>query len=98
MRTIYKSTCERMDAEVRAAIHHACELVEGKDGFRTCTGETWRNCHLEIQHGHNIYTTNIYLKPDEKAVQRRPDAFNTYAFYANGAFWACISLNKVDLI
>lgn len=98
MKTIFLSSGEKMDSEARAAVRHAQELVEGKDGFRTLTGETWRGCTLVINPGHNINMTNIYLKSKDKAVLRRPDAFNTYAFYSNGVFWACVSCNQIELI
>ena len=77
MKTIFLSSLEKMDSEARAAVRHAQELVEGKTGFRTITGETWRDCTLVINPGHNTYTTNIRIEPKAKEVQRRPKACNT---------------------
>lgn len=102
MKVIYKAgsrqSLAEMDWEARDAVRSALALVEDKTGFRTYTGEIWRDCTLVITMGHNIYTTSIEICPNEQDVRRRPNAFNTSALYANGAFWASISRNMVELI
>jgi hypothetical protein len=102
MRVLYKAGSRQsfaeMDWEAQDAVRRALALVENKTGFRTLANEVWRDCMLVITMGHNIYTTSIEIRPSEQEVRRRPNAFNAAALYANGAFWAYVSRNKVELI
>lgn len=89
---------ERWHWEVREAVERAVELVQGKTGFRTHS-EIWRRCDLVVTVGHNIYTTNIEIRPPEQdMIRRRSNWNNGYAYYCNGVFWANVSRVKVELI
>jgi hypothetical protein len=85
------------DSEVMSAVAQSKNLVQGKTGYRFgridnrgyFSGEVERNLHLEINVGHNIYTTNIYLS--------RGDGLSP-AYFCNGRFWMTINGFEVELI
>ncbi len=102
MRTVYKEgsrkSMSETDAEVRQAVAAAIALVEGKGGFKT-PYERWWDCELVITIGHNIYTTQIHLQPTERASKARFGmCHDSYAIFSNGAFWANVSRQKIELI
>lgn len=101
MKVVYqagsRNRFEDMDWEAQEAVRRAVAMVEGMTGFRTHS-ETWRNCQLEVTMGHNIYTTDIRICPDEREKNRRSNYHNGSAYYCNGAFWAVVSRTQVELI
>ena len=76
------------NSEVVMAITKAKELVDGKSGFR-CGSEIRRNLYLDINVGHNIYTTSIYLCDREGLAP---------AYFCNGKFWLTRCGVEVELI
>nr|WP_280647975.1 MULTISPECIES: hypothetical protein [unclassified Dysgonomonas] len=92
-----RSSIEEMNYEAKDAVAEAISQVQGKTGFKTLH-ETWRNCTLEVCIGHNIYTTSIEIRPNEKELAKRNNYHNGSAYFCNGTFWACLSRTKVELI
>lgn len=92
-----RKSIHEMDWEAQKAVETAVKLVEGKTGFKT-SFETWRYCDLIITIGHNIYTTQIELRPPEQEIIRKINWHNGYAYFCNGIFWANWSQINIELI
>lgn len=101
MKIIYREgnrkSVHEMSWEAQKAVKTAMELVEGKTGFKT-SFEIWRNCDLIITIGHNIYTTQIEIRPPEQEIIKRTNWHNGYAYFCNGVFWANWSQIEVELL
>ena len=101
MKVVYqvgsRNRFEDMDWEAQEAVRRAMAMTAGATGFRSCT-EAWRDCTLVISMGHNIYTTDIRICPDEREKNRRSNYHNGSAYYCNGAFWGSVDRFKVELI
>ncbi|MDR2935932.1 MAG: hypothetical protein LBU80_01115 [Rikenellaceae bacterium] len=102
MKIVYRAgnrqSFSEMNGEAQEAVKTAVALVEGKAGFKTHS-EAWWDCELVVVMGHNIYTTSITILPTAAAMKRRGNNWhNGSAYFCNGAFWANVSRQKVEII